>query len=74
MRVSPTTPHGWLLLRLRTRFERARTSSERGVSTIEWVIITAVLVALAGAVGLFIYDLVNDAANEMEIPDAPGGG
>ncbi|HEX6196401.1 MAG TPA: hypothetical protein VFZ37_10840 [Jiangellaceae bacterium] len=73
MRVSPTTPHGWLLLRLAARLERARATSERGVSTIEWVIITAVLVAVAGAVGIVIYNMVNNAANEIQIPDAPGG-
>lgn len=73
MRASPATPHGWLLLRLRARLDRVRTSSERGVSTIEWVIITAVLVAVAGAVGLVIYNMVNDAANEIQIPDTPGG-
>lgn len=74
MRMSPATPHGWLLLRIRNRLERGGASSERGVSTVEWVIITAVLVALAGVVGVFIYDLVNDAANELEIPDSPGSG
>lgn len=74
MRVSPATPHGWLLLRLRTRLDRVRATSERGVSTIEWVIITAVLVAVAGAVGLVIYNMINDAAENLEIPDTPGGG
>lgn len=73
MRASLTTPHGWLLLRLRARIERARARPERGVSTVEWVIITAALVALAGVVGVFIYNLVNDAANEIEMPDTPGG-
>ena len=47
---------------------------DRGASAIEWVIITAVLVAIAAAVGLVIYNLVVDKANELDVPDAPGGG
>lgn len=73
MRASPTTPHGWLLLRLRSRYERAR-DSESGVSTVEWVIITAALLILAGVVGGVIYTMVNNAASDLEMPDAPGGG
>jgi hypothetical protein len=74
MNLSPTSPQGWLLLNLQARLDRARRSSDRGASTIEWVIITAALVALAAAVGLIIFNRVRNAANDLEIPDAPGGG
>lgn len=68
------TPLGVLVLQLRVRLDRARVGGDAGASAIEWVIITGVLVALAAAVGLIIYNLVNDQANSISIPDAPGGG
>jgi hypothetical protein len=68
------TPLGVLMLQLRVRLDRARAGGDVGASAIEWVIITGVLVALAAAVGLIIYNLVNDQANSISIPDAPGGG
>ncbi|NEE02780.1 hypothetical protein G1H10_21680 [Phytoactinopolyspora halotolerans] len=58
---------------LQARLERARASSERGASAMEFVIITAVLVALAAAVGVIIYNMVTDKAENIEIPDTPGG-
>jgi flagellar basal body-associated protein FliL len=70
---SPSTPQGMLLLLLRSRLERAQASSQRGASAMEFVIITAVLVALAAAVGLIIYNMVEGKANEIQIPDTPGG-
>ncbi|WP_207782437.1 hypothetical protein [Phytoactinopolyspora limicola] len=71
---APSTPQGTLLLFLRARLDRARRRPERGASAMEFVIITAVLVALAAAVGLIIYNLVTDKADEINIPDTPGGG
>ena len=71
---SPATPIGWLLLSLQVHTERARRAPERGASAIEFVIITAILVALAAAVGVVIYNLVTDEADSIDIPDAPGGG
>jgi hypothetical protein len=70
--LSPTTPAGWLLLSVRNRIDRARQTPDRGASAIEWVIITAVLVGLAAAIGLIIYNLVKDKADTIEIPDDPG--
>ena len=67
---SPTTAHGALLLTLGARLERIK-REERGASAIEFVIITAVLVALAAAVGLVIYNLVEGEAESIEIPDPP---
>lgn len=69
---SPAAPLGWLLLTLNVHIERARRTPDRGASAIEFVIITAVLVALAAAVGVVIYNLVTDEAESIDIPDAPG--
>ena len=71
--LQPNTPLGWLVLTLSVHTERARRSSERGASAIEFVIITAILVALAAAVGVVIYNLVKTEADSINIPDAPGG-
>lgn len=72
--LSPNTPLGWLLLTLRAHTQQLRRGSERGASAIEFVIITAVLVALAAAVGVVIYQLVTTEASSINIPDAPGPG
>lgn len=71
--LTPNTPLGWLLLSLQVHTQRARQAPDRGASAIEFVIITAVLVALAAAVGVVIYNLVTDEADSIDIPDAPGG-
>jgi hypothetical protein len=70
---APSTPQGFLLLFLRTRLDHAGRNAQRGASAMEFVIITAVLVALAAAVGLIIYNMVTEGAEDIEIPDAPGG-
>jgi hypothetical protein len=72
--LAPSTPIGWLLLSLQVHTQRARRAPERGASAIEFVIITAILVALAAAVGVVIYNLVTEEADSIDIPDAPGGG
>lgn len=67
-------PANMLALYLRVRLDRVRRAGEQGASAIEWVIITAVLVALAGAVGWFIWNMVNDQMSNTNLPDLPGGG
>jgi hypothetical protein len=74
MNLSPTSIPGWMLLTLRARLDRACRGGERGASAIEWVIITAVLVALAAAVGWFIYNLVTERMDEIDVPDLPDDG
>lgn len=71
---SPLTPHGFMLMEVRRRIARARHSDDRGASAIEWVIITGILVAIAAAAGLIIFNRIRDEANSITIPDAPGGG
>lgn len=74
MYFSTQTPVGYLELVLRSRLDVARREGDRGASTIEWVIITGILVAIAVAVGLVIYNMVTSQAESITIPDAPGGG
>ncbi|SFJ61728.1 hypothetical protein [Cellulomonas sp. KH9] len=77
MIFAPWTPMGYAELEVRRRVARAQLADERGdrgASAIEWVIITGVLVALAAAVGLIIFNRIRDEANSIVIPDAPGGG
>ena len=73
MNFSPWTPWGFFALELRRRIDRARSEPELGASTIEWVIITGILVLLAAAVGLVIYNMVTSQAESITIPNAPGG-
>ena len=44
---------------LRRRLDQARTRAERGASTVEWVIITACLVAIAVGLVVLITNVVN---------------
>lgn len=76
MIFAPWTPVGVVELEVRRRIARAELAGDRdrGASVIEWVIITGILVALAVAVGLVIYDRITSEANSITIPDAPGGG
>lgn len=67
---SPTTPQGMLLLTLGARLDRMK-REERGASAIEFVIITAVLVALAAVVGWAIYNMVSEEADSIEVPELP---
>jgi hypothetical protein len=74
MHPSPATPFGWLYLQLRTRFDRLGHEREFGASTAEWVIIAAVLVAIAAIVGVIIYNFViNQGSPPPQTPPVPGG-
>ncbi|KQR11784.1 hypothetical protein [Cellulomonas sp. Leaf334] len=73
MYLSPTSPLLFLANELRRRYARARASEDLGASAIEWVIITGVLVAIAAAIGVIIYQLIEREARAIDIPDAPGG-
>lgn len=73
MNFSPTNPVGWLWLHLRTRIDRVRSTSEAGASAIEWVIITAVLVAIAAAIALVIWQFVDEQSTNIQETDIPEG-
>lgn len=72
MHLSPSTPSGWLFLQLRARLDRVRNKPDRGASTVEWVIITAVLVAIAAALGVIIYNFVINQGESLQPPSVPG--
>lgn len=40
---------------------------ERGASAIEWVIISAVLILIAGVVGGILYAKISDKANSLDL-------
>ncbi|WP_456789706.1 hypothetical protein [Cellulomonas sp. P5_C5] len=72
MYLSSTSPLLYLGTELRRRWARVRATEDLGASAIEWVIITGILVAIAVAIGAVIFNLINQEANDIVIPDAPG--
>lgn len=64
-------PVFYLQLMLRDRLDRARTAPDRGASAIEWVIISAILVVIAGAIGTIIYNKVTDKAKSINLNTGP---
>ena len=74
--LSPLTPLGFVLMDLRRRVSRARSTEDRGASAIEWVIITGIVVVLTGAVAWAIYDKVVQASNDLDVttPAKPAAG
>jgi hypothetical protein len=72
MHLSPSTPSSWLLLQLQARLDRFRDEPDRGASAVEWVIITAVLVAIAAALGVIIYNFVINQGQSLQPPPVPG--
>jgi len=61
--VNPASPLGFLLTVLDVRFRRAR--SERGASAVEWVIISAIVVAICLAVALVLRTALEDKAGDI---------
>ncbi|HST82139.1 MAG TPA: hypothetical protein VLL08_10435 [Kineosporiaceae bacterium] len=71
-RLSPATPAGYAELLIRGRIDRAlsRTGSEPrdlGASVVEWVIISALLVAIAVAVSTVLMQKLTDKANSIDL-------
>ena len=62
--MSPEMQYLWILVRSHLSILR---DDERGVSAVELVIITGILIALAGAVGWAIYDKVNQKAESISL-------
>lgn len=72
VRFSPTHPIGYAELLIRNRIDaavgrRRSTTREVGASVVEWVIITALLVGMAVAVGAILFQKVNDKANDLDL-------
>jgi hypothetical protein len=69
-RFDPATPTGYAELILRSRIDRARALSaggDVGASVVEWVIITALLVGMAAAVGTIILNKVKAKADTINL-------
>ncbi len=62
--MSPEIQYLWILVR--SHIARAR-EDERGVSAVEWVIITGVLILLAVGVGAIIRSKITQAAKGIDI-------
>ena len=67
------TTLGYAELLLRHRMDRARATSDRGASVVEWVIISALVVGIAIAVGTILLTRLRDKANSINF-DTPGSG
>ena len=62
-----TTQHLTLMtILLRGRVAKAR-RSEAGASAVEWVVITAILVSIAVAVGLVLTNKIESKANSIDL-------
>lgn len=60
---------------VRLRMERAielTRDGERGASAIEWVIISAVLILIAGVVGGILYTKISDKAESLDLNPTVG--
>jgi Flp pilus assembly pilin Flp len=62
----------FMIAMLRVRLDRARSAPSRGASAVEWVIITAIIAAVAFGLATLIRGLVED--RQQDIEDAFGGG
>lgn len=67
------TPAGYAELLLRRRVDHARANPDRGASVVEWVIISALVVGIAVAVGAILLNRLRDKANSIDF-DTPGSG
>lgn len=54
-----------------TQTARHLSDDDRGVSTVEWVIITGFLIVLAAVVGRAVYAMVDNASSSLEVPSIP---
>jgi hypothetical protein len=68
--ISPLTPFGFLILLTRDRRARLASTTDRGASAVEWVVISALLVGIALALGLIIKNKVVGKANDLNL-DGP---
>jgi hypothetical protein len=73
-RFSPASPLGFLELYLRVRVDRARNSDSRGASVVEWVVIAAIVVAIALAIGLILREALETKAEDISNEIGESGG
>jgi hypothetical protein len=76
-RLNPGTPAGLAELWFRGRVDRARAhaaAGDRGASVVEWVIISALAVGIAVAVGAILLSKLRDKANSIDLDTSTGIG
>lgn len=86
-RLSPASPAGLAELLIRGRIDHARGAAgvdaaaggdrdwrDRGASVVEWVIISALVVGIAVAVGAILLAKLRDKANSIDLNTNNGGG
>ena len=64
----------YLLAMLQLRIHRARTAPSKGASAVEWVIITAIIAAVALGLATLIRDLVTAQQEQIANSFESGGG
>jgi hypothetical protein len=72
---SPVGPIGFFEMILRDRYARARAAEDRGASAVEWVVISAIVVGIAIAIGAVLLQALQDKAEQVgtEIGGSGGG-
>jgi hypothetical protein len=78
-RLSPATPAGFAELLMRGWIARARARAihgprDLGASVIEWVIISAIVVVIAIAVGGILMNTISNKANSINLDTSKVGG
>ncbi|MCA1983991.1 MAG: hypothetical protein ACXVDH_06650 [Nocardioides sp.] len=63
----------FLATMLRGRIAKAQ-RLERGASAVEWVVISAILIAIAAAIGLILMNKLKGKADSLDLNKEPGGG
>ena len=71
-RFNPSTPVGYAEMLVRGRIDRARSRivegpRDLGASVVEWVVITAMLVAIAVVIGGIILNALRTKANTIKL-------
>jgi hypothetical protein len=78
-RLNPATPAGYAELLIRDRIGRVRSRAldgprDLGASVVEWVIISALVVGIAVAVGAILLNKLKDKANSIDLNTSGNGG
>jgi hypothetical protein len=71
--LSPAHPVGFAWMMLRSRVDEAKEQDDLGASAIEWIIITAIVVAMAVAIGVFIWRRIQDSETTIDNQQTPTG-
>jgi hypothetical protein len=77
-RLSPASPLGYAELLVRNRIGQARQRvingpRDRGASVVEWVIISAIVVGIAVAIGTALSSKLTSAVDNLDVTGGGGG-